>query len=161
MELNGGPVDPRKIYPVVSCSPNGEGTDRQCRTSGGRNMRFPCGAFNPDVNTPSVVGICAPENSEAIVDPTRRPVTLKVAPDDFWVPAQVLREHLKTHVVTFADHGPQRKNTETVPYNGCPDNPPALDKNCDGVPDSDFGEVQPAFGAGPSWLGRLVVGDKD
>jgi hypothetical protein len=48
-----------------------------------------------------------------------------------------------------------------VPYNGCPTNPPALDKNCDGVPDSDFGEVQPAFGAGPTWLGRLVIGDKD
>ena len=32
------------------------------------------------------------------------------------------------------------------------------DKNCDGVPDSEFGEVQPAFGAGPTWLGRLVVG---
>ena len=60
-------------------------------------------------------------------------------------------------VVTFADHGPQRKNTETVPYNGCPDNPPALDKDCDGVPDSEYGEVQPAFGAGPTWLGRLVT----
>ena len=59
--------------------------------------------------------------------------------------------------ITFADHGPQRKNTETVPYNGCPSNPPALDKNCDGVPDSEFGEVQPAFGAGPTWLGRLVT----
>jgi hypothetical protein len=73
----------------------------------------------------------------------------------------VLREHLKFNNVTFADHGPQRKNTEMVPYNGCPANPPELDKNCDGVPDSDLGEVQPAFGAGPSWLGRLVIGDKD
>lgn len=157
MELNGTPVDPSKVYTVVSCYPNGEGTDRQCRTSGGRNMRFPCGAFNPDPNTPSVVGVCPPENTENIVDPTRRPAVLKVAPDDFWVPAQVLREHLKTNVVTFDDHGPQRKNTFTVPYNGCPDNPPELDKDCDGVPDSEFGEVQPAFGAGPTWLGRLVV----
>jgi 2',3'-cyclic-nucleotide 2'-phosphodiesterase (5'-nucleotidase family) len=157
MELNGQAVDPSKIYTVVSCYPNGEGTDRQCRTSGGRNMRFPCGAFNPDLNTPSVVGVCPPLNTENIVDVTRRPAVLQVAPNDFWVPAQVLREHLKTNVVTFADHGPQRKNTETVPYNGCPDNPPALDKNCDGVPDSDFGEVQPAFGAGPTWLGRLVT----
>ena len=157
MELNGKPVDPSKIYTVVSCYPNGEGTDRQCRTSGGRNMRFPCGDFNPDPETASVVGLCDPVNTENIVDVTRRPAVLQVAPNDFWVPAQVLREHLKTTVVTFADHGPQRKNTETVPYNGCPDNPPALDKNCDGVPDSEFGEVQPAFGAGPSWLGRLVV----
>lgn len=167
MELNGNPVDPSKIYTVVSCYPNGEGTDRQCRTSGGRNMRFPCGAFNPDVTTPSVVGVCPPLNTENIVDVNRKPAVLQVAPNDFWVPAQVLREHLKTTIVTFADHGPQRKNTETVPYNGCDGGvavePPAteLDKNCDGVPDSEFGEVQPAFGAGPTWLGRLVVDTDD
>ncbi len=157
MELNGQPVDPSKIYTVVSCYPNGEGTDRQCRTSGGRNMQFPCGAFNPDRDTLSVVGLCAPLNTENIVDPRRRPVVLQVAPNDFWVPAQVLREYLKTKTITFAEFGPARKNTETVPYNGCPDNPPALDRNCDGVPDASFGEVQPAFGAGPSWLGRLVT----
>lgn len=161
MELGGTSIDPSEIYTVVSCYPNGEGTDRQCRTSGGRNMRFPCGAFNPDVNTASTVGVCGPVNTKNIVDVTRRPAVLQVAPNDFWVPAQVLREHLKFNTVTFADHGPQRKNTETVPYNGCPDNPPTLDQNCDGVPDSTFGEVQPAFGAGPTWLGRLVVGDKD
>jgi 2',3'-cyclic-nucleotide 2'-phosphodiesterase (5'-nucleotidase family) len=161
MELNNAPVDPSKIYTVVSCYPNGEGTDRQCRTSGGRNMRFPCGAFNPDVTTSSVVGVCPPVNTENIVDVTRRPAVLQVAPNDFWVPAQVLREHLKTTVVTLADHGPQRKNTETVPYNGCPANPPALDQDCDGVPDSTYGEVQPAFGAGPEWLGRILVGTKN
>ena len=161
MELNGKGVDPSKTYTVVSCYPNGEGVDRQCRTSGGRNMRFPCGAFNPNPLVPSVVGVCPPVNTENIVDVTRPPngpAVLQVAPNDFWVPAQVLREHLKFHDVTFADHGPQRKNTETVAYNGCPSNPPTLDKNCDGVPDSEFGEVQPAFGAGPTWLGRLVVG---
>lgn len=158
MEINGRRVDPSEIITVVSCYPNGEGTDRQCRTSGGRNMRFPCGTFNPDPNTASVVGICAPVNDREIVVPGRRPAVLQVAPNDFWVPAQVLREYLKTHTVNFADQGPARKNTELVPYNGCPSNPPAIDKNCDGVPDSEFGEVQPAFGAGPSWLGRLVVG---
>lgn len=161
MELNGNPVDPSKTYTVVSCYPNGEGVDRQCRTSGGRNMRFPCGAFNPDVSTPSVVGLCAPLNTDNIVDPSRKPAVLQVAPNDFWVPAQVLREHLKSNIITMAQFGPQRKNTETVPYNGCPDNPPALDKDCDGVPDASFGEVQPAFGAGPSWLGRLLVGEED
>jgi hypothetical protein len=159
MDLNGKAVDPSKIYTVVSCYPNGEGTDRQCRTSGGRNMRFPCGLFDPDVNTPSVVGVCDPVNTENIVDPTRKPAVLQVAPNDFWVPAQVLREHLKTNVITVADHGPKRKNTETVPYNGCPSNPPALDQDCDGVPDSTYGEVQPAFGAGPTWLGRILVGN--
>ncbi|HEN46993.1 MAG TPA: hypothetical protein ENI75_01340 [Mizugakiibacter sp.] len=121
-------------------------------------MQFPCGAFNPDRNVASVIGLCAPLNTENIVDPTRKPAVLQVAPNDFWVPAQVLREHLKTNVVTFAKFGPKRKNTETVPYNGCPGNPPALDKNCDGVPDASFGEVQPVFGAGPTWLGRLLVG---
>jgi 2',3'-cyclic-nucleotide 2'-phosphodiesterase (5'-nucleotidase family) len=129
----------------------------QCRTSGGRNMRFPCGDFNPDPTTSSVVGVCSPLNTENIVDVNRKPAVLQVAPNDFWVPAQVLREHLKNNVVTLAAHGPQRKNTETVPYNGCPSDPPALDKNCDGVPDSEYGEVQPAFGAGPTWLGRLVT----
>jgi len=161
MELNGKPVDPSKTYTVVSCYPNGEGVDRQCRTSGGRNMSFPCGAFNPDRDTASTVGLCAPLNTENIVDPTRRPAVLQVAPNDFWVPAQVLREHLKNNVVTMAQFGPRRKNTETVPYNGCPGNPPALDQNCDGVPDSSFGEIQPAFGAGPTWLGRLLVGNDD
>lgn len=154
MKLNGADVDPSKTYTVVSCYPNGEGVDRQCRTSGGRNMRFPCGAFNPDTSTSSVVGLCAPENTENIVDPTRSPVVLKVAPDDFWVPAQVLREYLKSNVVTEAVNGPPRKNTEMVPYNGCPASPPEVDQDCDGVPDSQFGEVQPAFGAGPTWLGR-------
>lgn len=161
MTIDGTEFDPSKVYTTVSCYPNGEGTDRQCRTSGGRNMRFPCGAFNPDVNTPSVVGVCPPVNTENIVDTTRKPAVLQVAPNDFWVPAQVLREHLKTTIVTFADHGPARKNTEMVPYNGCPATPPAIDQDCDGVPDAEFGEVQPAFGAGPSWLGRLVVGGDD
>jgi len=158
MELNGKPVDPSKIYTVVSCYPNGEGTDRQCRTSGGRNMRFPCGEFNEDVNVASVVGLCEPLNTQNIVDPTRKPVVLQVAPNDFWVPAQVMREHLKTNIISMDQFGPKRKNTETVPYNGCPAAPPLLDKDCDGVADSTYGEVQPAFGAGPSWLGRLVIG---
>lgn len=158
MQINGRRVDPSEIITVVSCYPNGEGTDRQCRTSGGRNMRFPCGTFNPDLNTASVVGIYAPVNDREIVVPGRKPAVLQVAPNDFWVPAQVLREYLKTHTVNFADQGPARKNTEMVPYNGCPSNPPAIDKDCDGVPDAEYGEVQPAFGAGPSWLGRLVVG---
>ena len=162
MEINGSAVDPSKTYTVVSCYPNGEGVDRQCRTSGGRNMQFPCGDFEPDLDIPSTVALCAPENTENIVDTSRKPVVLQVAPNDFWVPAQVLREHLKDNVITEASFGPKRKNTETVPYNGCPGNPPALDKDCDGVPDSSFGEVQPAFGAGPTWLGRLVInGDSD
>ncbi len=158
MELNGEGIDPSKTYTVVSCYPNGEGVDRQCRTSGGRNMQFPCGEFDPDLNNASVVGLCEPLNTENIVDTSRKPVVLQVAPNDFWVPAQVLREHLKNNVVTVEQFGPRRKNTETVPYNGCPGNPPALDQDCDGVPDSSFGEVQPAFGAGPTWLGRLLVG---
>ncbi len=160
MELNGNAVDPSKVYTVVSCYPNGEGTDRQCRTSGGRNMRFPCGDFNADLDIASVVGVCDPLNTENIVDISRKPVVLQVAPNDFWVPAMVLREHLKNHIITEADFGPRRKNTETVPYNGCPSSPPVLDKDCDGVPDSTYGEVQPAFGAGPTWLGRSVVGKK-
>jgi hypothetical protein len=117
-------------------------------------MRFPCGQFNPDTGTPSVFGVCAPVNETDIVVPGRAPTVLQVAPVDYVAPVQVLREALKTQDITLANSGPQRRSTETVPYNGCPDNPPELDKDCDGVPDSDFGEVQPVFGAGPSWLGR-------
>ncbi len=158
MTLNGTRIDPSKIYTVVSCYPHGEGTDRQCRTSGGRNMTFPCGQFNPDPNVPSAFGLCAPVNTEAVVVPGRSPTVLQVAPVDYVAPIQVLREALKTTVVTAFNSGPARRSTETVPYNGCPSNPPALDKDCDGVPDSDFGEVQPVFGAGPSWLGRGDTG---
>lgn len=158
MTINGTRIDPSKIYTVVSCYPHGEGTDRQCRTSGGRNMVFPCGAFNPDLNTASVYGLCAPVNREEIVVPGRAPTVLQAAPVDYVAPIQVLREALKTRNITFANSGPQRRSTEAVPYNGCPTNPPAQDKNCDGVPDSDFGEVQPVFGAGPSWLGRGETG---
>jgi 2',3'-cyclic-nucleotide 2'-phosphodiesterase (5'-nucleotidase family) len=153
MTLDGERVDPSKVYTVVSCYPHGEGTDRQCRTSGGRNMRFPCGQFDPTA-TPSVFGVCPPIFTEEIVKPGRMPVVLQAAPVNYVAPVQVLREALKTKNITFANSGPQRRSTEAVPYNGCPGTPPAQDKNCDGVPDSDFGEVQPVFGAGPSWLGR-------
>lgn len=154
MTLDGVRIDPSKIYTVVSCYPHGEGTDRQCRTSGGRNMVFPCGQFQPDLDTPSVYGLCEPVNREQIVVPGRKPTVLQAAPVDYVAPIQVLREALKTRNITDANSGPQRRSTETVPYNGCPGDPPELDKDCDGVPDSDFGEVQPVFGAGPSWLGR-------
>jgi len=159
MNIDGIRVDPSKIYTVVSCYPHGEGTDRQCRTSGGRNMRFPCGQFDPGPN-PSVFGVCPPVNVTDIVVPGRAPTVLQAAPVNYVAPVQVLREALKTTFITSADHGPQRRSTETVPYNGCSggvavDSPATeLDKNCDGVPDSDFGEVQPAFGGGPLWLGR-------
>jgi 2',3'-cyclic-nucleotide 2'-phosphodiesterase (5'-nucleotidase family) len=153
MTLDGVRVDPSKIYTVVSCYPHGEGTDRQCRTSGGRNMRFPCGQFDP-TPTPSVFGVCGPVFTEEIVKPGRNPVVRQAAPVNYVAPVQVLREALKTQNITSANSGPQRRSTEAVPYNGCPGNPPELDKDCDGVPDSDFGEVQPVFGAGPSWLGR-------
>jgi hypothetical protein len=117
-------------------------------------MVFPCGQFQPDLDTPSVYGLCEPVNREQIVVPGRKPTVLQAAPVDYVAPIQVLREALKTRNITDANSGPQRRSTETVPYNGCPGDPPELDKDCDGVPDSDFGEVQPVFGAGPSWLGR-------
>ncbi|WP_455205199.1 bifunctional metallophosphatase/5'-nucleotidase [Kaarinaea lacus] len=157
MTVGSANIDAGKVYTVISCYPHGEGSDRQCRTSGGRNLRFFCGDFNPDPNTRSVVGICPPVNTENIVDPTRSPVVLQVAPDNYFAPVPLLREYFKTlpnKTITAAQFGPPRRSTVAVPFNGCPDNPPAVDKDCDGVPDSDFGEVQPVFGAGPSWLGR-------
>ncbi|MDH5325548.1 MAG: hypothetical protein OEZ68_12055 [Gammaproteobacteria bacterium] len=157
MKVGAEKIDAGKVYTVISCYPHGEGSDRQCRTSGGRNLRFVCGTFNPDPDMPSELGICGPVNKENIVDPTRNPVVLQVAPDNYMAPVQMIREYLKTlpnNTISAAQFGPQRRSTVTVPYSGCPNTPPSVDKNCDGVPDSDFSEVQPVFGAGPSWLGR-------
>ena len=157
MKVGSEKIDAGKVYTVISCYPHGEGTDRQCRTSGGHNLRFVCGDFNPDPDELSIMGTCPPVNKENIVDPTRSPVVLQVAPDNYFSPVQMLREyfkHIPDRTITAAQFGPQRRSTLAVPFTGCPDTPPATDKNCDGVPDSDFGEVQPVFGAGPGWLGR-------
>lgn len=156
MSINGNKWDPSEIYYVMSCYPHGEATDRQCRTSGGRNMMFPCGDFNPDPNVQSNIGLCPPVNTRNIVDWNRSPRVLQVAPSNYFAPVQVLREYFKTHpVITEAEYGPARKNTTTIPYTGCADGKiPEKDKDCDGVPDSLFGEVQPVQNAGPEWLGR-------
>lgn len=161
MKVGAEKINPSKIYTVISCYPHGESADRQCRTSGGRNLRFFCGDFIEDNVTQSNIGVCPSVYDPAIhgdvVDVNRAPVVRQVAPDNYVAPVQMLREYLKTlpnNTITAAQFGPQRKSTDTVAYSGCPTSPPALDKNCDGVPDSDFSEVQPAFGAGPSWLGR-------
>ncbi|MDH5229523.1 MAG: metallophosphoesterase [Gammaproteobacteria bacterium] len=166
MKVGANSIDAGKTYYVISCYPHGEGTDRQCRTSGGRNLQFFCGTFEPDMNTPSTVGLCPPLNTQNIVDPTRKPVVLQVAPDNYFAPAQMIREYFKNlpdHTIKAADYAvpvsptrdARRNLTETVPYTGCELGlQPELDKNCDGVPDSKYDEVQPAFGAGPSWLGR-------
>ena len=155
MSINGNKFDPSEIYYVMSCYPHGEATDRQCRTSGGRNMMFPCGTFEPDLTKESVYGLCPPVNTKNIVDPGRKPVVLQVAPSNYAAPVQVIREFLKTRDITEAEFGPARRNTVTIPYSGCEDgNPHPKDQDCDGVPDSSFGEVQPVQNAGPDWLGR-------
>jgi len=155
MSINGSRWDPSKIYKVLSCYPHGESTDRQCRTSGGRNIKFPCGDFNADKNSPSVFGLCDPVNTENILDPSRAPAVLQVAPSNYVAPVQVLREYLKTHTINVVDHGPARRNTTAIPFSGCADGiPHPKDQDCDGVPDSLFGEVQTVQNAGPEWLGR-------
>ena len=167
MKVGAEKINASKIYTVISCYPHGESSDRQCRTSGGHNLRFFCGTFIEDNETVSNIGICDPvydpERDGDVVDPTRpdlippQPAVRQVAPDTYLAPVQMLREYLKIlpdHTITAADFGPQRKSSVTVAYSGCPDNPPALDKDCDGVPDLEYDEVQPVFGAGPDWLGR-------
>ena len=168
MKVGSKSIDAGGKYTVISCYPHGEGSDRQCRTSGGTNLRFFCGTFNPNMNVQSRIGICPPVNTDNIVDVTRKPVVLQVAPDNYMAPAQMIREYFKTlpdNTITFADYGmatptallpnrvAKRNLTETVPYSDCGQDG-SLDMDCDGVPDSDFDEVQPVFGAGPSWLGR-------
>ena len=173
MKVGSKSIDPGQVYTVISCYPHGEGADRQCRTSGGRNLRFFCGDFNPNMHVKSNIGICPPVNTENIVDLNRKaerrgPAVLQVAPDNYLAPAQMIREYFKTlpnNTITFADYGmatpteklpnreAKRNLTETVPYSDCGQDG-SLDMDCDGVPDSDFDEVQPVFGAGPSWLGR-------
>ena len=161
MKVGAEKINASKTYTVISCYPHGESADRQCRTSGGNNLRFFCGTFIEDTVTPSPIGICDPvydkDTDGDVVDVFRAPVVRQVAPDNYLAPVQMLREYLKTlpdNTITAAQFGPQRKSTDTVAFSGCPDNAPAVDKDCDGVPDQDFDEVQPVFGAGPGWLGR-------
>lgn len=160
MKVGAENINASKVYTVISCYPHGESADRQCRTSGGNNLRFFCGTFIEDNNTPSDIGICDPVYDPAIhgpvVKPGRAPTVRQVAPDNYLSPVQMLREYLKIvpdHTITEAQFGPQRKSTDAVPFSDCGQEG-SVDSDCDGVPDQHFDEVQPVFGAGPSWLGR-------
>jgi hypothetical protein len=124
----GGPVDPATCTPANPCDVFG---NRQL------DMSIP----------PSIV---APENSENIFDPTRTPVFLKVAPDNFVHPVDALRWYLAANDITTGVHGLGR-----VAVVGAD---PADERR--GVPVSEFGGegiVQPTQGAGAPWLKRGVL----
>ena len=139
------PLGSERNYTMIGCYPHSDSTDRICRTSGARNIQFLCGDFNPDLNTPSQFSMCGPLNTKNIIDTTRSPVILQVAPNNFVQPVEALREYLKTHTINAAEHGVGR--TTAIP----------------GEPVSTFDPtiVQPIQGAGPAWLGRGIVQPAD
>ena len=161
-------VDRSKVYTLASCYPHGNSVDEVCRTSGAFNVRFMAGAretsgpadmfgnrqldMSGDSNTFSVM---APENSANIFDPTRSPVLLKVAPDNFVHPIDALRWYLSegspgSNKITASTHGLGR--IEVVGAD-------PMDERR-GVPTSEFGGkgiVQPTQGAGARWLKRGVL----
>ena len=142
--INGQAIDPSKAYETACFYPHGDSLDRNCRTRGGRNLRLLTGTQNPDGTVSTPFSLSAPLNTEAILDPLGpsqnppRPVVLQVAPNNYVAPIAVLREFLKTHVITASEFSAGRMTA--VP----------------GVPVSDFDPdlIQPVQGAGPVWLGR-------
>jgi len=161
-------MDRSKVFTLASCYPHGNPVDEVCRTSGAFNARFMAGTrettgptdvfgnrqldMSGNADTFSVV---APANSENIFDPTRTPVLLKVAPDNFVHPIDALRWYLKEGLpggndITKATHGLGR--AEVVGAD-------PLDERR-GVPESEFGGegiVQPTQGAGSGWLRRGIL----
>jgi len=159
-------IDRSKIYTLASCYPHGNPIDEVCRTTGATNVRFVVGTEEStgptdmfghrqlNINGPWHTEL--PVNSENIFDPTRTPLFLKVAPDNFAHPVDALKRYLEGHngelghVITTASHGLGRV------VGIC--NPP---QNCqNGAPISEFGGtgiVQATQGAGPAWLKREFV----
>ena len=153
-------VDRSKVFTLASCYPHGNPVDEVCRTSGAFNVRFldgtrettgPTDVFgNRQMDMAVTPSIVLPEHSENIFDPTRTPVFLKVAPDNFVHPIDALRWYLASHDITTATHGLGR--VEVVGAD--PEDPRR------GVPVSEFGGegiVQPTQGAGSEWLKRGVL----
>jgi hypothetical protein len=153
-------VDRSKVFTLASCYPHGNPVDEVCRTSGAFNVRFldgtrettgPTDVFgNRQMDMAVTPSIVLPENSENIFDPTRTPVFLKVAPDNFVHPIDALRWYLASYDITTAAHGLGR--VEVVGAD------PADERR--GVPVSEFGGegiVQPTQGAGSEWLKRGVL----
>ena len=161
-------MDRSKVFTLASCYPHGNPVDEVCRTSGAFNARFMAGtremAGQTDVfgnrqldmsGNADTFSVVAPANSENIFDPTRTPVLLKVAPDNFVHPIDALRWYLKEGLpggndITKATHGLGR--AEVVGAD-------PLDERR-GVPKSEFGGkgiVQPTQGAGSGWLRRGVL----
>jgi len=141
--VDGAPYDRSKIYTMVSCYPHGNPIDEACRTSGAFNLRFMTGVQDDNGVVTGPFSNTAPLNNEAILDPTRIPVVLQTAPDNYVHPVNVLIDFLATNIVDGVTVG-------------------ALGRvhAVGGVPVSDCDEtlIQPVQGAGPDWLARDVAG---
>ena len=157
-------VDRSKVFTLASCYPHGNPVDEVCRTSGAFNLRFLDGTRettgvtdvfgNRQLDMATAPAIVAPANTENIFDPTRTPIFIKVAPDNFVHPVDALRWYLSAayqgNDITTAVHGLGR--VEVVGAD-------PLDSRR-GVPVSEFGGegiVQPTQGAGSPWLKRGVL----
>ncbi len=158
--INGNKIDRSKTYTLASCYPHGNPIDEVCRTTGATNVRFVVGTRETDGPTDLMenrqidplgdFASAAPLNSEKIFDPTRTPLFLKVAPDNFAHPVDALKRYLAGHTIKTADHGLGRVTGICKPP-----------QNCEaGAPISEFGGtgiVQASQGAGPTWLKREFV----
>jgi len=134
--VNDLPFDRSKTYTMVSCYPHGNPIDEACRTSGAFNLRFMTGVQDDNGVINSPFSYTAPLNNEAILDPTRIPVVLQTAPDNYVHPVNVLIDFLATNIVDGVTVGA----TGRVHALG-------------GVPASDCDAtlIQPVQGAGPDW----------
>jgi len=161
-------LDRSKAFTLASCYPHGNPIDEVCRTSGAFNVRFMAGTRETtgptDIfgnrqldmsGTADDFSVVAPANREYIFQPTRTPVLLKVAPDNFVHPIDALRWYLQeglpgSNDITSASHGLGRVEViDADPLDGRR-----------GVPASEFGGegiVQPTQGAGSGWLKRGVL----
>ncbi len=138
--VNGQPFDRSKTYTLVSCYPHGNPVDEACRNTGAFNFRFMTGVPDADGVISGPYSYTDPVNDEAILVPTRVPVVIQAAPDNFVHPVDVLRDYLATNVVDGVTLD------RVVAVGGVP------------ASDCDATLIQPVQGAGPDWLARDVAG---
>ena len=138
VHINHQKFDESKIYNVLSCYPHGNPVDEVCRTTGARNLRFLAGQQHSNGTVTPPYTLVEPLNTENILDPLRRPIILQVAPSNYVHPVDVVREYLKSNIVTADTVGTGRVSA------------------VGGIPVSKYlpNIVQPVQGAGPDWMSR-------
>jgi sulfur-oxidizing protein SoxB len=141
LTIDGQKWDRSKTYTVVSCYPHGNSVDEACRTSGAFNVRFMTGTRDALGQIGPPWSSAPPVNSENITDPSRNPVVIQAAPDDFVHPVDILRAYLPDKTIDGVAYGALGR------VNSIGGHP---------VSECDPTLVQPIQGAGPDWLARDV-----